>query len=325
MQVNEMKSALVKAMGDASLLEATSTMDVLEALQKVNMTQDLLRETSIGKTVAKLKKFALKADPPVKAVAALASKIVDTWRAMVEAQTAVAEAQSQSQSQDTGSTVKTDTDTGASGDESGNDNKKKAMNNDTKTDTKTDMNDEFEVAMNKLPGGRGKIAKMLCDKLSMSMERFEAIAIAMMIEDSMNHLSPIERQGKEYQLKARQLISNLGKNEKLRIQLRDGDLRPEMLPHLSINELATDEVRQRKIQAQNEFRDAANQDYFVDNAAKIAAQAGINEKDMGSMYRCRKATCGSDRTTNYQLQTRSSDEPMTVFVTCLICKARYRC
>ena len=40
-------------------------------------------------------------------------------------------------------------------------------------------------------------------------------------------------------------------------------------------------------------------------------------------YKCRK--CHLNKTTHYQLQTRSADEPMTTFVTCLNCAARWRC
>jgi transcription elongation factor S-II len=38
---------------------------------------------------------------------------------------------------------------------------------------------------------------------------------------------------------------------------------------------------------------------------------------------CRK--CKSKQCTYYQLQTRSADEPMTTFVTCINCSARWRC
>ena len=38
---------------------------------------------------------------------------------------------------------------------------------------------------------------------------------------------------------------------------------------------------------------------------------------------CRK--CGSNKTTYYQMQTRSADEPMTTFVQCTQCPARWKC
>ena len=35
--------------------------------------------------------------------------------------------------------------------------------------------------------------------------------------------------------------------------------------------------------------------------------------------------CKSNKCTYYQLQTRSADEPMTTFVTCLNCGSRWKC
>lgn len=40
-------------------------------------------------------------------------------------------------------------------------------------------------------------------------------------------------------------------------------------------------------------------------------------------FTCRK--CKSNQCSHYQLQTRSADEPMTTFVTCLNCYTRWRC
>ncbi len=40
-------------------------------------------------------------------------------------------------------------------------------------------------------------------------------------------------------------------------------------------------------------------------------------------FECRK--CGSKRCSYYQLQTRSADEPMTTFVTCISCGNRWKC
>ena len=42
--------------------------------------------------------------------------------------------------------------------------------------------------------------------------------------------------------------------------------------------------------------------------------------DMSTCHRCKSKKC-----TYYQIQTRSADEPMTTFVTCTNCGARFRC
>lgn len=43
---------------------------------------------------------------------------------------------------------------------------------------------------------------------------------------------------------------------------------------------------------------------------------------MTDIFKCRK--CKSNKCSFYQLQTRSADEPMTIFVTCINCGARWK-
>jgi transcription elongation factor S-II len=64
-------------------------------------------------------------------------------------------------------------------------------------------------------------------------------------------------------------------------------------------------IRARKdLQAKNSLRDAV-------------------DKDFKGAFKCAK--CKSERTTYYQMQTRSADEPMTTFVTCHNCSKRWKC
>ena len=47
------------------------------------------------------------------------------------------------------------------------------------------------------------------------------------------------------------------------------------------------------------------------------------EQDVVGFFTCQK--CKSKKTTYYQLQTRSADEPMTTYVSCLNCDKRWKC
>ena len=47
-----------------------------------------------------------------------------------------------------------------------------------------------------------------------------------------------------------------------------------------------------------------------------------NEPDYKGLFRCNK--CKGYKTTYYEMQTRSADEPMTVFVTCHVCKLTWK-
>ena len=48
----------------------------------------------------------------------------------------------------------------------------------------------------------------------------------------------------------------------------------------------------------------------------------INKEQATDQYQCSR--CHKRECTYYQLQTRSADEPMTTFVTCLNCGKRWR-
>jgi len=51
----------------------------------------------------------------------------------------------------------------------------------------------------------------------------------------------------------------------------------------------------------------------------------INAEDPNyvGLFKCGK--CRSHKTTYYQMQTRSADEPMTTFITCMNCENRWKC
>ena len=48
----------------------------------------------------------------------------------------------------------------------------------------------------------------------------------------------------------------------------------------------------------------------------------LKPEAMTNLYKCRK--CGCKETSYYEVQTRSADEPMTQFITCLNCNNRWR-
>ena len=62
----------------------------------------------------------------------------------------------------------------------------------------------------------------------------------------------------------------------------------------------------------------------LDRKVKLDQQKYEKRTEIATnIYRCGK--CGLRRCTYYQLQTRSADEPMTTFVTCLNCGNRWKC
>lgn len=65
--------------------------------------------------------------------------------------------------------------------------------------------------------------------------------------------------------------------------------------------------------------DATQQQIRIGEEIRRAAAEKVPE----GLFQCRK--CKSKKTRYYQMQTRSADEPMTTFVTCLQCSTRWKC
>ena len=61
-------------------------------------------------------------------------------------------------------------------------------------------------------------------------------------------------------------------------------------------------------------------------AKRIRDENKFNAKIEAStdMFTCPKSTCRSKKCTYYELQTRSADEPATIFVTCLDCGKNFK-
>jgi transcription elongation factor S-II len=54
---------------------------------------------------------------------------------------------------------------------------------------------------------------------------------------------------------------------------------------------------------------------------ETAALEGSKEEGC-DLFKCRR--CGKSRTRYWEMQTRSADEPMTIFITCLNCGKKWR-
>ena len=109
-----------------------------------------------------------------------------------------------------------------------------------------------------------------------------------------------------YIQKLKTIIFNL-KDVKLLNKLKNKEFKAHELAFMSHQEMVPDKWKEllelQKIKDENKFAD------------KIEAST-----DDFTCYKCKSKKC-----TFYQLQTRSADEPMTTFVTCLNCGNRWRC
>ena len=111
-----------------------------------------------------------------------------------------------------------------------------------------------------------------------------------------------------YKVRCRSKYLNLKSNEDLRIQVAAGIISPDRFAAMSAEEMASAELRRAD-------RDAAAK-------ALRDTQAATDQEAETDQFRCGR--CGKRRCKYYQLQTRSADEPMTTFVTCVACGNRWK-
>jgi DNA-directed RNA polymerase subunit M/transcription elongation factor TFIIS len=96
-------------------------------------------------------------------------------------------------------------------------------------------------------------------------------------------------------------------NKTLVKRIHNKEIKPQDIPFLKHHQLCPEKwnsLIQDKIERN-------------DNATKIDLSSATDE------FTCLK--CKGNACTYYQLQTRSADEPMTTFVSCLSCANRWRC
>jgi transcription elongation factor S-II len=108
----------------------------------------------------------------------------------------------------------------------------------------------------------------------------------------------------------------------------------DRLRSIYINLKQSEEFRQRLIKKEIKSHDVGamtHQDMAPVRWAKMVDEKKIRDENKYTPkveastdnFTCRK--CKSKKCTYYQLQTRSGDEPMTTFVTCLDCGSRWKC
>ncbi|XP_954220.1 transcription elongation factor, putative [Theileria annulata] len=138
-----------------------------------------------------------------------------------------------------------------------------------------------------------------------------------LIEKSLYNYYIIEKnnqKGYNQQLKCIGFNLKDNKNTIFNYKLYNNIISINELIHMSSLQMASDEKKLQRNEILEQSLEACQSDWEIKNIF-------LNNKTKGQ-FKCNK--CNSKITTYYQLQTRSSDEPMTTFVTCLNCNNRWK-
>ncbi|KAF9911256.1 RNA polymerase II elongation factor [Lobosporangium transversale] len=160
---------------------------------------------------------------------------------------------------------------------------------------------------------RDKCIEMLYEALGFNSnaESERLLSKATSIEATVfKKLSVDNKPSKDYKSKIRTFFMNLKdkNNPKLREAVVDGDVAVEDFCEYTTQDMASAEAkaRDRAIEIEN-----------MKNAKGAEEQQAETD-----MFKCGK--CKGRKTRYYQMQTRSADEPMTTFVTCINCGNRWK-
>lgn len=317
-------------------------LTVLKAIASVSpsmITVSILTKTMIGKTVAEFKGYDACAE-----TREVAKSIVKAWRKVAEAEACSSSAPSSVKSAPPASKTPP-----PSADTSSEPPSKKAKpdasaalsvsrnSSSSAPSPSVSASDEMTSYITSLlPASRGKVLTAIRDSLckastspdadnsdttisEMSPEALlnAAFESAKSIESAI--ASSFSPGGPDYVAKYRQLSYNLSRNSELRARVISGVVEGLELVAMTDEQLLTKEKNAYLAKLKEQQQAARRSDWKEANAEAIDNICGIGRD---SLYKCSK--CGSQRTTNYQKQTRSSDEPMTVFITCRDCGKRWK-
>ena len=117
----------------------------------------------------------------------------------------------------------------------------------------------------------------------------------------------------KYINRCRAIVSNLKDpdNEEFRINILSGKLSPELLAKMEVTEMASNKKKNERTLMEEEAFSAMRSDWNQKHAL-------VSE----GMYTCGK--CKGKRTTTQEIQMRSADEPMSIFITCVDCGHQWR-
>lgn len=295
--VSELKEALLKEIPAKDDASVERCKDILERLSEVDMDLAILTQTLIGATVNKLKKH--------EKLGQTAKRLVKGWKKKVENTTAeVSKPQK----------VKEE-----------NAERRESMN-DSEYDPKTEW---MGLTSNRASMCEKFYSIFVSAKPALLKQGVNQAAIPALTGPRAAEMEGaifegFARDKKAYMDKSRSICFNLKKNQPLTVSILLGQVEPKEVVKMSAEELASDEIKQKREETAKKLIDSKRLDWDQANEDKINNMCGIKGDLLSaSLFTCGR--CKSTKTTSTQKQTRSADEPMTVFVLCLNCGKRWKC
>lgn len=301
MNVEEEVLKIQKKLGKMTSSDGTGqeqALDLLRELQRLNIDLDILTKTRIGMTVNELRKCS-KDDE----VISLAKSLIKSWKRFLAATPPSKESSKESSKSSSKSASKN------SSKSESNSKKESEKEKEAKKPAQTSFPSQ---SSNTTDAVRLKCREMLANSLRVDGDQPEGCQTPEELADELEEAiySEFKNTDMKYKNRVRSRVANLKdpKNPSLRGNFVCGAITAQRLAKMSPEEMASDEMKNLR-------------DRFVKEAindAQLATNQGT-KTDLLKCGKCKKRNC-----TYNQLQTRSSDEPMTTFVLCNECGNRWK-
>ncbi|XP_007651045.1 transcription elongation factor A protein 2 isoform X4 [Cricetulus griseus] len=280
---------------------AEGAMDLLRELKAMPVTLHLLQSTRVGMSVNALRKQSSDEE-----LIALAKSLIKSWKKLLD----VSDGKTRDQGRGT------PLPTSSSKDTSGTTDLRLCLSSCKKPDPPRTLSTPRITTFPSVPitcdAVRNKCREMLTLALQTDHDH-KAVGV------DCEHLSAqieecifldVGNTDMKYKNRVRSRISNLkdAKNPGLRRNVLCGAITPQQIAVMTSEEMASDELK--------EIRKAMTKEAIREHQM---ARTGGTQTDLFTCSKCKKKNC-----TYTQVQTRSSDEPMTTYVVCNECGNRWK-
>ncbi|XP_063699620.1 transcription elongation factor S-II [Culicoides brevitarsis] len=272
--------------------DQSQALDLLKVLQTLNIDLDILSKTRIGMTVNELRKTTKDEE-----VISLSKTLIKSWKRFIGPTATSKDASGKESSKSGSNSSSTKSSSGSA--------KKPEKKEEPKKQS------SYPPASTTTDAVRLKCRELLANALRVDGEPDGCASpeeLAEELEDCI--YAEFKNTDMRYKNRVRSRVANLkdAKNPSLRQNFMNGAIQPSHLAKMTPEEMASDEMKKIR---EKFIKEAIND-------AQLATVQGT-KTEMLKCGKCKKKNC-----TYNQLQTRSSDEPMTTFVLCNECGNRWK-
>lgn len=299
-EVLEIQKKLVK-MSSPDGTGQEQALDLLKALQSLNIDLNILTKTRVGMTVNELRKCSKDEE-----VITLSKTLIKNWKKCLTPSAKDSPASSTANSsKSTNKSSSNNSNNSSKKSESKKEDKDKDRGNGNKLQSSFPQSSMTDAV-------RLKCREMLANALKVDGEPPEGCPPPEELAEELEEAIYLEFKNTDmrYKNRVRSRVANLkdSKNPTLRTNYISGAITAAKLAKMTPEEMASDEMKKLR-------------EHFVKEAINDAQLATVQgtETDLLKCGKCKKRNC-----TYNQIQTRSADEPMTTFVLCNACGHRWK-